>query len=139
MDGVSGAASFIAVVTIALQSTKAIYETFTGIHNRPIFLTQLTSELWTLRDVLASISDLSRDPAQANTTKFQQLEGLSQRCVTDLQNMDAYLNSLSGGRRMERAWNKLKKYLITKRLEEFRARVQNHVNAPTAALGVATM
>ena len=139
MDGISGAASVVALVTIALQSTKAIYETFTGIHNGPIFLTQLTSELRTLQDVLASIADLSKGPAQANTTKFQQLEGLSQRCVTDLQNMEAYLNSLSGGRRIERAWNKLKTYLNTKRLEEFRARVQNHVHAIIAALGVTTM
>jgi hypothetical protein len=139
MDAVSGAGSVIAVVTIALQSTKAIYETFTGIHNGPIFLKQLTSELRTLQDVLASIADLSKDPAQANTTKFQQLKGLSQQCVTDLQSMEAYLTSLSGGRRVGRAWNTLKTYLNTKRLEEFRARVQNHVHALTAAVGVATM
>jgi hypothetical protein len=139
MDGVSGAGSVIAVVTIALQSTKVIYETFTGIHNGPIFLKQLTSELRTLQEVLASIADLSKNPTQAHPTKFQQLEGLSQRCVTDLQNMEEYLKSLSGGRRMERAWNKLKTYLNTKRLEEFRVRVQNHVHALTAALGVATL
>jgi hypothetical protein len=139
MAGIAEAASLIAVVTIALQSTKIVFETVTGIHNGPPLLQQLASELQRLQDILAQIVDLSKDPAHTNFTNFKGLADLSRRCEIDVQSMRRKLESLCGGGKIEKAWGKLKTYLHIKHLEEMRKRTSHHVQALGTALGVATM
>lgn len=136
MDGVSGAASVIAVASIALQSTKVIYEAVTGIKNGPSQVQDLASALRNLQQVLQRIAGLSRDQTQAQLTE---LKKFAETCAKDVQSIEIRLSKLSGGGKVEKAWKMVKTYLQTKDLEVIRTTVQLHVQLLSSEMGIATM
>jgi hypothetical protein len=139
MDGISSAASFIAIAVLALQSTKVVYETITGIQNGPSLLHQLAFELQNLQEVLQRIIDLSKDPKQTDLTDFKVLERLLRRCAGEMKAIEGRLGGLRGSGKLEKIWNKLKTYLHIKQIEEMRTIICHHGQALAAGLSVTTM
>lgn len=129
MDGVSGAASVITVVGVALNSTQAIYSFVSGIKNGPK----------TIQQIMSSIQDLSKllNQLQGRTDQFDlaaQLDDTVKRCAQDLKAFEQGLAKLSPlvGNRGVRLWKKLKTSLREKELERTSRVIQSH----TAALSL---
>ena len=80
MDGVSAAASVIAVVGFALTSTKVIRDTISGIKDAPKIVQQTISALEELKKILQRVEMLNERFDDVNAD----LQTLLQQCATDL-------------------------------------------------------
>ena len=124
MDGLSGAASVIAVFGIAVSSTHAIYDFISGIKNGPNAIQSMKSSL---QDLLKLLLQLKGSTDQLYLAV--DLEGSVSKCVQDLKACEDQLAKLCPrvDRKAVRFWNNVKAALQEKDLERMSAMIQRHV------------
>ena len=126
MDGLSGAASVIAVFGLALSSTQVIYNTVSGIRNGPKAIQQMVSSLQDLSKILQQLTRCSDQPYLV-----ADLDELAGRCIRDLKAFEQQLAKLSssGANTAVTLWRNVKVMLQEKDLERMSTLIQRHVAA----------
>ena len=121
MDGLSGAASVIAVFGLALSSTQVIYNTVSGIKNGPKAIQEMVSSLQDLSKILQQLTGCSDQLYLA-----ADLDKLAGRCVRDLKAFEQQLANLSssGANRAVRLWRNVKVTLQEKDLKRMSTLIQ---------------
>ena len=124
MDGLSGAASVIAVFGLAVSSTQAIYDFISGIKNGPNAIESMKSSL---QDFLKLLLQLKGCTDQLYLAA--DLERSVSKCVQDLKASEDQLAKLClrADSRAVRFWNNIKAALQEKDLEKMSAMIQRHV------------
>lgn len=84
MEPLGVAASIIAVTTIALQSTKAIYATVNGNKNGPKEVNDLASAVKHLSHILAQVAEISNGFSDTDRTDLSGLERAMEECAQSL-------------------------------------------------------
>ena len=124
MDGLSGAASVITVVGLAVSSTQTIYNIISGIKHGPHAIQSMTSSL---QDLLKLLLQLKGSTDQLYLAV--DLEGSVSKCVQDLKACEDHLAKLCPwvDSKAVRFWNNVKAALQEKDLERMSAVIQRHV------------
>ncbi|KAK0512253.1 hypothetical protein JMJ35_005381 [Cladonia borealis] len=124
MDGLSGAASVITVVGLAVSSTQTIYNIVSGIKNGPNAIQSIKSSL---QDLLKLLQQLKGSTDQLYLAV--DLEGSVSKCVQDLKASEDQLAKLCPrvDSKAVRLWNHVKAALQEKDLERMSAMIQRHV------------
>lgn len=129
MDGLSGVASIVAVVTVALQSVSVIHETIGRIRGGPAELRRLDSSLRDLNQVLKQLSALTEDSRQRDAHDYGDLEGSAARCAADVKNMEQTILRFcrkTDERLAGRTWRRIHLALRGDQLREMQERIQHH-------------
>ena len=128
-----GAASVIAVISLALSSTKVLYEIVASIKHAPKCVSQLASYLRDLSSILQQLVGYS-----ANLHLAADLPALIERCAESLKTLDAKLGKLSAsdGNRAELMWKNVKASLQERQLDKMATCLQQHVAALSLQLNV---
>ena len=135
MDAVGSTASILALVGFALQSTKTIYQTISGIKNGPEQVQQLASAVHNLQLVLTQISTCRAVKLVGPETNLKVITDLIEACH---KNVSRYENELTkvqislNDKKAGKAWKKIKTVLQENDLRRMWTEVNNHV----AALGL---
>lgn len=106
MDGLSAAASVIAVVQISANLFQLCQTFYEGVKEARNDIKRLRDEVVSLRDVLTSIIDLAEDPGSAKSiiiTGLNRDDGPIQQCQKDLQGLVMKLDP-------ERELSKMRKF-----------------------------
>lgn len=126
MDGLSGAASVLAVFSLALSSTQVIYNTVSGIKNAPT----------TIQHMISSLQDLSNllEQLKGCTEQFHlaaDLGGLVGKCAADLKEFEEKLAKLNtpADNKAVRLWKSIKVTLRERDLVKVSGLIQQHVAA----------
>lgn len=119
-----GAASVIAVVSVALSSVRLIYETVSGIKNAPQTIQQMISNLHDLSNILQQLLSYGD-----NLHFATELPDLVRKCADNLETLETKLEKLSSSKsnRMGRLWQNVKATLQEKDLDRMSAQLQQHV------------
>ena len=119
-----GAASVIAVVSLALGSAHVIYRTVSGIKNAPQTIQQMTSNLRDLSNLLQQLMGYSDSLYLA-----ADLPELVGKCAENLKRFEGKLEKLSSptDNRVGRLWKNVKATLQEKDLDRMSAVLQQHV------------
>ena len=133
-ESMDGAASVITVVSLALSSTKVLYEIVVSIKHAPKCVSQITSYLRDLSSILQQLVGYS-----ANLHLAADLPTLIERCAKSLKTLEAKLGRLSasdGNNRAELMWKNVKASLQEKQLEKMATCLQQHVAALSLQLNI---
>lgn len=119
-----GAASVIAVVSVALSSVRVIYETVSGIKNAPQTIQQMISNIHDLSNILQQLLGYGD-----NLHLATELPDLVHKCAENLGTLKRRLEKLSSSKnkRMGRLWKNVKATLQEKDLDRMSALLQQHV------------
>ena len=133
MDGLSGAASVITVVGLAVSSTQVIYNIISGIKNGPNAIHSMESSL---QDLLKLLLQLKGSTDQLYLAV--DLEGSVSKCVQDLKASEDQLAKLCPrvDSKAVRLWNNVKAALQEKDLERMSAMIQRHVTSLSLQLQI---
>lgn len=120
-----GAASGIAVVSLALTSIKVIYKTVSTIKNAPQKLQQVTSNLCHLSFTLEQLKQ--------NGDHWGLVEGLTVligECADNLKNFERKLNKLSSSsnNKVKMLWNNIKIALQEQDLDQMSSLLQQYTS-----------
>ncbi|KAL8794401.1 MAG: hypothetical protein Q9195_002988 [Heterodermia aff. obscurata] len=128
-----GAASVITVVSLALSSTKFLYDIVASIKQAPKCVSQIASYLRDLSSILQQLVGYS-----ANLHLAADLPTLIERCAESLRAIEAKLGKLapSNGTRAELMWKNVKALLQERQLEKMATWLQQHVAALSLQLSV---
>ena len=110
MDGVSGAASVITVVGMALTSVKIMHETISKVRDGPNIVVRTALALEDLQKLLERIRGMNARLPSSNTD----LQGLIQRCATGLKAFEKKIGGLRilpTDKRSGKAWKRVKTVL----------------------------
>ena len=126
MDGLSGAASVLAISGLALSSTREIYKVVSSIRSGPKTVQQIVSTLKDLSDLLQQLTGC--------TDRFYlaaDLEEMVSKCARDLATFKDDLAKLSttNTNRAVSLWKNAKVILKERDLEMMSARIQQHILA----------
>ena len=128
-----GAASVIAVISLALSSTKVLYEIVASMKHAPKSVSQLASYLRDLSSILQQLVGYS-----ASLHLAADLPTLIERCAESLKTLDAKLGKLSAsdGNRAALMWKNVKASLQERQLDKMTTCLQQHVAALFLQLSV---
>ena len=126
MDGLSGAASVLTILGLALSSTRDIYNVVSSIRSGPKTVQQIVSTVKDLSDLLEQLTGY--------TDRFYlaaDLEETVRKCARDLEAFKGDLTKLSttDKNRAVRLWKNVKVILKERDLEMMSARIQQHIIA----------
>ena len=146
MEAVGSVASIIAVLTLALQSTKVIYEFTSSISHGSDDIARLTAATGNLQKLLEYTKLLAehaeRTNSVANGNLLDKVKPLVDRCATNLRETSRKLDHLQKDPKDGR-WKKAKKhvkvYLDTKRVTEIWNTVNHYVELLGSCLGNASV
>ena len=133
-ESMDGAASAITVVSLALSSTKVLYEIVASIKHAPKCVSQIALYLRDLSSILQQLVGYS-----ANLHLAADLPTLIERFGESLKTLDAKLGKLSasdGNNRAELMWKNVKALLQERQLEKMATCLQQHVAALSLQLNV---
>ena len=105
MDGLSVAASLVAVVQLSAQVFSLCQEYYIGVKHARDEIQRLSNEVLAIHEILEKISDLLDGP---DTTKFSTLalldkkNGPAQQCAAQLQEIKTQLDPNEGMRKLGR-------------------------------------
>jgi hypothetical protein len=139
MDGVSAAASIIALVTVALQSASAIHAVVSGIRDGPEQVSQLILALEGLNGVLQQLSRLQALRQDGNREDLSDLENLMGSCVKDIdrfRRMLAKLQHVHADKTLGRAWKQVKSILHKEEFREMRQTMNDYVSRLNLQLNI---
>ena len=128
-----GAASVITVVSLALSSTKRLYEIVAGIKHAPKSVSQIASYLQDLSSILQQLVGYS-----ANLHLAADLPALIERCAETLKTFQAKVGKLSAsdGNRAELMRKNVKALLQERELERMATCLRQHVAGLSLQLSV---
>ena len=126
MDCLSGAASIISIVSLALSSTQTIYNAVSNIRDGPRTIQQMLSSLQTLSSLLTQLSQSSDSFYLA-----ADLQEIVQGCAKDLKKFEEQLGkrSFSTDNKGKKLWKYAKAMLGSKDLDRMATLIQQHVAA----------
>lgn len=104
MDGLSGAASVIAVIQISGQVFDLCRAYYLEVKEARKDIQRLRDEVTSLQDVLANVADLAEDPGSAKRSilsLLNQYDGPVQQCQKDLTGLIAKLEPGQGKNQMK--------------------------------------
>lgn len=110
MDVVSGTASVVAIVGVALKSIKIICETISRVKDGPSIILQTASALESLQEILEWVQVKNITLPSSNTD----LPGLAQRCAAILKAFEKKIECvriLPTDNRSGKAWKRVKTVL----------------------------
>jgi len=99
MDGVSAAASVVAIIQISGQVFALCQGYYSEVKNARKDISRLRDEVTSLQDVLTNVRDLADAPGSSklsNLDLLNQPDGLIQQCATELEGLAAKLNTGQG-------------------------------------------
>lgn len=146
MEVLSGVASVIAVVTLALQSTKVIYEIASSIGHGSNDIDRLARATSNLERLLKIIKHLAEHAESTNSVAegklLEELAPLIDQCASALREFPPKLLQLQKDSKDQR-WKKVKKYakvyLDTKGVTEIWNTVNHYVGLLGSSLGNASV
>jgi hypothetical protein len=139
MDGVSAAASIVALVTVALQSASAIHAVVSGIRNGPEQVSQLILALESLNGVLQQLSRLQTIRQDGSREDLSDLENLMGSCVKDInrfRRMLAKLQHVPADKTLGRAWKQVKPILHKEEFREMRQTIHDYISRLNLQLNI---
>lgn len=128
MDGVSGAASIVAVIGFALSSTKIVHDTISGIKDGPNAILQTNSALEDLRKILEQIEALDAGLTSINAN----LQNVIRKCATELkafENKIGCLRILPTDKKLGKAWKRVKTMIKQDDFQNMWHVINRHVSA----------
>jgi hypothetical protein len=128
MEGVSGAASVVAVIVFALSCTKTIHDTISRIKNGPKNIAETTSALEDLWKTLEQIRGLDAEFISVNAN----LRNVVQKCAADLkecENKIGCLRILPSNKIMGKVLKRVKTMLKQDDFQEMWRKIKWHVSA----------
>ncbi|KAK0638377.1 hypothetical protein DIS24_g9902 [Lasiodiplodia hormozganensis] len=137
MDAISGGASVLAFIGLALKSTESVYKTISGIRDAPEKVQRLSSAVADLQSVLRQLSGLFEPPNAAQS--FDEFESAIRKCETDLAFLSKKLSTLqntAGDRKWKAAWKRIKAILEKEDMQEMWTTVHHHVTVLGVYLGL---
>jgi ankyrin repeat domain-containing protein 50 len=99
MDGISAAASIIAVIQISGQVINLCRTYYSGVRGAKMDIQRLREEITSLQTVLTKVADLANAPDAAKLSTLDLLnqpDGPAQQCLTELITLAAKLNPGQG-------------------------------------------
>ena len=142
MEALGGVASAITVITLALQSTKVIYEAVSSISHGSDDIERLARATSNLQKLLEDTKQLAehaeRTKSVANTNLLERIKPLLDGCADDLGEIVRKLSQLqkdSKDRRWRKAIKHAKVYLDTKGVAETWNTVNHYVELLGSCLG----
>lgn len=117
MEPLGSAVSIITVVTIALQSAKAIYGTMNGIRNGPKEVKYLASVVNELYHMIGQVTEMGIRISDDDSNTISELRRMNKECsetLDDGQNQLRKLKVLPGEGKFGKAWKSVK--LIIQRI-----------------------
>lgn len=120
MEVISSGASITAIVAVALQSTKVIYNTITGIRDGPREIRQLASALDDLHHILKQLEEINTEIESTTAYGLSELKRLIGECSKDLDDFELQLEKLQekpNEKNLGKTWKRVKTVL---RKEDFR-------------------
>jgi len=96
MDGVSAAASVVAIIQISGQVFALCQSYYSGVKSAREDIPRLRDEVTALQDVLTNIRDLADAPGSAKLSilgLLNQPDGLIQQCATELKGLKTKLDT----------------------------------------------
>ena len=112
-------ASIITVANVALQSSRVVYETISGIKNGPDEVKELASELQQLCYLLRQVTEISDKMDDRDATNISELQVVIGQCRQTLDSFQKQCDKLgvsSNDGRLSTAWKRVK--LVVKK-EDF--------------------
>ena len=146
MEALGGVASVIAVITLALQSTKVIYEFTSSISHGSDDINRLATATGNLQNLLEDTKLLTEHANRTNSVAdgnlLEKIKPLVDRCANDLGEISGKLSHLQKDSKDGR-WKKAKKhakvYLDTKRVTEIWNTVNHYVELLGSSFGNASV
>lgn len=135
MEALGATTSVFAITTVALQSSKIIYETVRGIKNGPKEVKELALEVQQLGQILEQVTEVSKKNSDRNAKNIFELQGVIDRCrqnLDDFQKKFEKFEISSEGRKLGKAWKRVK-HVVQR--EDFR-RMGRTTNYYVNTLGV---
>lgn len=137
MEAISGGASVLAFIGIALKSTESVYKTISGIQDAPEKVQRLSSATEDLQSILRQLSSLFEPPNAAQS--FDAFESAIKKCESDLAFLSKKLSTLqntAGDRKWKTAWKRIKAMLEKEDVQEMWTTVHHHVTVLGVYLGL---
>ena len=131
MEAVGAGASIIAVTTVALQSSRVIYETISGIKNGPEEVKELASEVQQLCHLLRQVTEISKKIDDRDVTSASELQSVIEQCRQNLDDFQKQFDKLevsSNERRLIRAWKRVKLVVKKEDFQKMWRTVSHYVN-----------
>lgn len=133
MDVLSVSASLTALITLAIQSIKVIFQAVQQVRGGPIHVQRLATKADALHQTLQQLATLVNEAdltsASAVSRLFTNLPRLVEACAEDLKLITRKLRRLQeaiGGSHVRRAWALIKALLGERDLEHMWKVLQNH-------------
>lgn len=138
MEAISAGASVLTFLTVALGSTKIVYQTLSSVKDGPENVKRTASAVLHLRFLLEDISELSKtDPAAIDTA----LSGDVKACAVHLDSFADRLLRLQpvlGERRDGKLWKKFKAFISERELETVREIISEYHGRFTLRMSIGT-
>ena len=131
MEAVSAGAGVLTFITVALGSTKTIYETVSGVKNAPQEVESLATAVKNLQLVLTQLSNCPAVRLADADTDLEPILGSIKTCSEDVSRYESELAKVRispQDKKVGRAWKKLKTVLQEKDFQRMRVQVTHHVS-----------
>lgn len=132
MEAVSAGAGVLTFITVALQSTKKVYEAVSDIKNGPRLVENLASAVKNLQSVLTQLSNCPAVASADAETDLGGILGLVKTCSEDVSCYEKELSKVRTSpddKRVGRAWKKFMTVLHEKHFQRISDGVHHHVSA----------
>ena len=130
MEALGVSASVTAIITIAIQSAKALSETINSIRHGPQEVQQLVVAVDDLHRVLKQLAEVTKDRDDTDRGSLDGLRRLTQRCISDLTGFQTQLGKLNvteAEGRLGRAWKGVKSIIKRDDMRRMWVVVHHHV------------
>jgi hypothetical protein len=134
MDALSAGAGAVAFITLALQSTKVLYEIISAIRDCPKHVQDLGHDVEQLRSILGRLAQY-----QALLQDDQSLAVLTQRCSDDISLYVCRLQKMRISpteQRTGKIWKKLKAAISEKDLDAMRFSIHRYVSSLSLQISI---
>ena len=131
MEAFGGVTSVIAVTTIALQSSKAVYATINGFKNGRKEVKNLASALNCLSHILEQVTEISNTFSGMDGTDITGLEQVMKECARNLADFRKQVEKLgvsSDERKIGKAWKRVKTVMQEEDFRKMRVTVDYFIN-----------
>lgn len=139
MEALGAVANITAVTVVALQSSRLVYETISGIKNGPKEVRELASEVQQLCHLLKQVTEVSQKMSDRDATRISELQDVIDRCrqnLDDFQKQFDGFESSSNERRLSKAWKRVKLVVKKEDFLKMSRTISYYVSALGAHLGV---
>lgn len=131
MEALGAVGSVFAVTTVALQSSRVVYETISGIKNGPKEVKELASGVQQLCHILEQVTEISKKAVDRDAKNIFELQGVIDQCrqnIDDFQKQFENFEVSSDERRLGKAWKRVKLVVQKEDFRRMRITVTHYIN-----------